>query len=219
MNRRAQPNLFTPHFLDDCSDLEKRCFYNNKTPVAGTDEAGRGPLAGPVVAAAVIWNYWEDPHLLQDSKSISNNKRLQVYHSILDKALGVSIGLCESEVIDNVNIHNASLLAMRKALITLDRIPSAVIIDGKFSIPSLSTEQFPVIQGDKKIIAVSAASIVAKVVRDSIMKSYNNIYSGYSFHKHKGYPTQKHVDCLKNKGPSPIHRFSYKPVRESTDED
>ncbi len=209
------PDLFTPAYLYQCSDLEIKSYRTNQLPIAGVDEAGRGPLAGPVVAAAVIWDYSKDPQTIADSKSISSIKRLKAYDFILQNAVDIALGVINAKLIDTINIHKASLLAMRNALAGLQRQPELTIIDGKFKIPNFELKQCPVIKGDRKITVVGAASIIAKVVRDSLMESYNKIYPGYEFHKHKGYSTKEHLACLRRKGPCAIHRLSYKPVKES----
>lgn len=176
--------------------------------VAGVDEVGRGPLAGPVVAAAVLWN-GEIP-IFPDSKKISPSKRLNYYSEILLNALDVSVSSVPPFIIDSLNIKNASLLAMKMAIEGLSTPPELILIDGKDTIPGLNIPQKPVVQGDAKVSIIAAASIVAKVSRDMLMFALGKSFPAYNFAKHKGYPTPEHYIRLANIGPSTIHRKSFR---------
>ncbi len=179
--------------------------------MAGVDEAGRGPLAGPVVAAAVI--FLRKVHFpgLNDSKQVSPEKRENLFWEISRHAF-VGIGMASEEEIDTINIYHASLLAMKRALLALPRTPDLVLIDGNAKV-DWPLPQKTVIEGDAKSACIAAASIIAKVYRDAWMKRLEEIYPGYGFDAHKGYATEKHIMLLNEKGPSPVHRKSFEPVR------
>ena len=181
--------------------------------IAGVDEVGRGPLAGPVIAAAVIL----DPNVpiagLIDSKKISPKKRELLNDEIQKYAKAWSIGRAEVEEIDKVNILQASLLAMKRAVETLSIQPDAIQVDGTF-IPDVNMPAEAIIKGDQKVQAISAASIIAKVFRDREMCEYAKQYPEYGFEQHAGYPTKKHLEALSAFGITPIHRRSYAPVRK-----
>ena len=181
--------------------------------IAGIDEAGRGALCGPVVAAAVIFKSpffgWE---VIKDSKKLSAAKRLLSYLIIIKNALCVSIGLANSSEIDKINIRNATHKAMIRAINSLAIKPEITAIDGN-SIPTEGMNMLSVIKGDDKIISIAAASIIAKVYRDYIMTEYAKIYPGYGFEKHKGYPTEEHLQKIKKNGLTPWHRKSFKDIK------
>ena len=179
--------------------------------IAGVDEAGRGPLAGPVVAAAVILppNF---KHKLYDSKAISANKREHLFNFILSDAIAVGLSFISPMLIDQLNIRRASLLAMRIAVEMLDIEPKYILIDGRDTIPGLSFPQEAVVKGDAKIPAISAASIIAKVSRDNFMRFIHPLFSCYNFPSHKGYPTKKHIVSIKQFGSSPVHRKTFRGV-------
>ena len=179
----------------------------------GIDEVGRGPLAGPVVAAAVVLGTGYSWSELKDSKKLTEKKREQLCQEIKQHALAWSLGRCEAEEIDEYNIFNASLLAMKRAFMALPLEVDLALVDGKFS-PQLSIPSYAVIKGDQYVPAISAASIVAKVTRDEEMYEMHEAYPDYGFAKHKGYPTAYHVDALKQHGPCCHHRKSFKPVAE-----
>lgn len=179
--------------------------------VAGVDEAGRGPLAGPVVAAAVIVGPTL-PDGLADSKRLSAAKRLQLFEHIVDTALSVSYCVVSPRKIDQVNVLQATLRAMRGAVFGLSHLPSVVHVDGNHPIPGLLLPQRTLVGGDGRCPAVAAASIVAKVVRDRMMHLWDRVYPQYGFAEHKGYPTARHNDVLNRLGPCPIHRYSFSPV-------
>ena len=183
--------------------------------IAGVDEVGRGPLAGPVVAAAVLLGGGEPPYRLADSKAISEKRREAIFEWLSGGDAHIGIGFVEHDEIDRINIHNASLLAMRRAVEALPVTPARLLIDGKFTIDmDMDMEQEAIIKGDSKEPAISAASIVAKVTRDRLMKDYDRVYPGYGFSGHKGYPTKSHKDAIRRLGPSPIHRLSFRGVAD-----
>ena len=183
------------------------------TVIAGVDEAGRGPLAGPVIAAAVILPLAHGIVGLKDSKQLSAKQRENIFEVIQTHALAVSVGRAEVEEIDSLNIFQATLLAMQRAIQALTISPHLVLIDGTHC-PSISYEARAIIKGDQTVEAISAASIVAKVTRDREMVALDITYNGYGFSVHKGYGTKSHLMALKKLGPSPIHRRSFAPVRE-----
>lgn len=179
------------------------------TLIAGVDEVGRGPLAGAVVTAAVIL---KDPIPgLMDSKKLSEKKRKILALEIQDKALAFAYGRAEVEEIDSLNIHHATLLAMKRAVEALPIRPDSVLIDGLY-VPELDMPAKAVVQGDSLFAQISAASILAKVLRDEEMQALDKLYPGYGLAGHKGYPTSAHRDALVRLGPSVIHRKSYAPV-------
>lgn len=179
--------------------------------IAGTDEVGRGPLAGPVVAAAVILADDHGIEGLADSKKLSEKKREALFDIIIEKAVAYAIARCEPDEIDEINIHNASLLAMQRAIEQLKVTPDHVLVDGIY-VPKIAMSAEAIIKGDQKIPAISAASIIAKVTRDREMVEMDKIYPGYGLAKHKGYPTKVHMEQLKVLGVTPIHRRSFAPV-------
>ena len=179
--------------------------------VAGVDEVGRGPLAGPVVAAAVILDPEKPIVGLADSKKLSESQRYKLDVEIRDKALSWAIGRADIEEIDTINILQASLLAMRRAVEALSVKPEHALIDGN-RCPELDCTSEAIVKGDQKVACISAASIIAKVARDIEMKEMENTYPGYGFAAHKGYPTKLHMQALKDLGVTPIHRRSFSPV-------
>ena len=181
--------------------------------VAGVDEVGRGPLAGPVVTAAVILNPDRPIEGLMDSKKLTEKKRELLAVEIKEKALCYAIARAEFSEIDELNIFHATLLAMQRAILDLSIEPELVLVDGKFC-PQIPFSCEAVIKGDTKIPAISAASILAKVHRDNEMIFMDQQYPGYGFAKHKGYPTKVHIEALQKLGITPIHRRSFKPVQK-----
>lgn len=181
--------------------------------VAGVDEVGRGPLAGPIVAAAVILDPQRPIEGLKDSKKLSENKREQLSAIIKQQALAWSLGRAEVEEIDRINILQASLLAMQRAVEGLTTRPEMALVDGN-KLPDLDCPAEAIVKGDSKVAAISAASIIAKVARDHEMLELDAQYPGYGLAKHKGYPTKLHLQALAELGVSPIHRVSYKPVKQ-----
>lgn len=181
--------------------------------VAGVDEVGRGPLAGDVVAAAVILDHNKPIDGLADSKKLSEKKREWLFEEIRQKALAFCVARASVDEIDRLNILHASLLAMKRAVEGLHIEPHHVLVDGN-RLPQWHYSSEAVVQGDASVAAISAASILAKVTRDREMCALDNLYPGYGFAAHKGYPTKVHLDALQLMGPSPIHRRGYAPVRE-----
>lgn len=181
--------------------------------IAGVDEVGRGPLAGPVIAAAVILNEIHPIQGLADSKTLSEKRRRSLALEIRQHALAFAVGRAEVEEIDHFNILQASLLAMQRAVTQLLVSPHQVLVDGKHC-PQLPYPVRAIVQGDKWIPAISAASILAKVTRDQEMCELDQVYPGYGFAIHKGYPTRAHREALQRLGVTPIHRRSYAPVQQ-----
>ncbi len=181
--------------------------------IAGVDEAGRGPLAGPVVAAAVILDETKPIEGLADSKTLSAKRREELSVLIKERALCWALGRAEVAEIDRINILQASLLAMQRAVATLSLPPALVLVDGNQA-PELDCPVQTVVRGDASIPAISAASILAKVTRDAEMCELDSRFPGYGFSKHKGYPTAAHLHALKKQGVSSIHRRTFGPVRE-----
>jgi len=182
--------------------------YSNAQYICGIDEVGRGPLAGPVVTCAVILP--KDCRILyvNDSKKLSEKKREELYFVIMEQALDISIGIEPPEVIDKINILQATYSAMRKSIEGLKIKPDIVLVDA-VTIPGIPYKQEPIIKGDAKSISIAAASIIAKVTRDRMMADYDQLYPDYDFASNKGYGTEKHIQALKKKGASPIHRKSF----------
>lgn len=180
---------------------------------AGVDEVGRGPLAGDVVTAAVILDPAQPIDGLNDSKKLSEKKRERLFDEIQQKALSWSIARCTVAEIDELNILQASLLAMKKAIETLSVQPEHVWVDGN-KIPQWHYSAEAVVKGDSRVAAIAAASILAKVTRDREMVAFDNEYPGYGFAAHKGYPTKVHMEALSTLGVTPIHRRSYAPVQK-----
>ena len=185
--------------------------------IAGVDEVGRGPLAGAVVAAAVILDHRQPISGLMDSKALSEKKREALSHIIKRQALAWAIARVEPDEIDRINILQASLLAMHRAVDQLSCKPDHVLVDGN-RCPNWDYSCQAIVKGDSKEQAIAAASIIAKVFRDEEMIAQDLQYPGYGFAQHKGYPTKAHQAALKEKGPSAIHRRSFAPVRALLDE-
>lgn len=180
--------------------------------LAGVDEVGRGPLAGDVVAAAVILDPNNRVEGLDDSKKLSEKRRNSLYPEITEKALSWCVARASVKEIDELNILQASLLAMKRAVEGLTLQPEHVLVDGN-KLPDWKYAAEAVVQGDSRVPAISAASILAKVVRDNEMVEFDRVYPGYGFSSHKGYPTKLHLAALEQLGPSAIHRLTFKPVR------
>lgn len=192
-------------------NYENRLKNEGYSLVAGIDEAGRGSLSGPVVAAAVILPCRLFIPYIKDSKKLTSQKRTELYFSILNNARNVGIGIVDATIIDRINIAQASFLAMKKAILDLKEVPDYLLVDG-FKIPHLNITQLPLIKGEDKSISIAAASIIAKVYRDNIMVKYDQKYPQYLFKKNKGYGTEEHLKALLKYGPSEIHRKTYKRV-------
>ena len=195
----------------DCSASEEIIDSRNGRLIAGTDEVGRGPLAGEVVAAAVILDPATPIPGLNDSKKLSDRQRQQLVILIKERALALAIGRSSVIEIDSLNILQASLLAMRRAVEALPLRPQLVYVDGNH-LPDWRYKSKAIVRGDAKIPAIAAASVLAKVTRDREMEALDSLYPGYGLAKHKGYPTKQHLEALAKLGPSPIHRKSFAPV-------
>ncbi len=192
--------------------LESQLSLDGFTRIAGLDEAGRGPLAGPVVAAAVIL---KTPLPLDcgiaDSKTLSPARRERLVLKIFNHSVSIGLGISWHDEVDSINIHRASLKAMERAVARLDVSPDFLLIDGKFPLKSMVSQR-AVVRGDSICLSIAAASIVAKTTRDRIMVSYDRLYPGYGFARHKGYGTKKHLDALLGLGPCPVHRRTFRGV-------
>ncbi|WP_310603383.1 ribonuclease HII [Anaerosporobacter sp.] len=176
--------------------------------ICGIDEVGRGPLAGPVVACAVILPVDEEILYLNDSKQLSEKKREELYDIIMEKAVAVGVGVVSPGIIDEINILQATYEAMRIAINRLDVKPDLLLNDA-VTIPNVDIKQVPIIKGDAKSASIAAASIVAKVTRDRMMVQYDEIFPGYHFASNKGYGSNEHIVKLKEDGPTPIHRHTF----------
>ncbi|OGU18818.1 MAG: ribonuclease HII [Ignavibacteria bacterium GWA2_55_25] len=189
--------------------FERKYWSEGVEIIAGVDEAGRGPLAGPVVAAAVVFPKEVYLEGVDDSKKLSPHRREQLFPLIHERALGVGIGVVSHEEIDRINIYQASILAMKKALDQLSMVPSLVLADGNsFRHETLRFEN--IIKGDARSFTIATASIIAKVTRDGLMREYDRLFPGYGFAKHKGYGTREHVEAIRRNGLCEIHRRSFK---------
>lgn len=176
--------------------------------ICGIDEAGRGPLAGPVVAGAVVLPKDCDILYLNDSKQLSEKKREELYEIIMEKAQAVGVGYAPPERIDEINILQATYEAMRQAVSALSVKPD-ILLNDAVTIPDVAIRQVPIIKGDAKSVSIAAASIIAKVTRDRLMRQYDSMFPEYGFAQNKGYGAASHIEALKKYGPSPIHRKSF----------
>lgn len=192
---------------------ERQAIARGFRRVAGIDEAGRGPLAGPVVAAAVVLPETFQVMGVRDSKKLTPARRARLYNDIYDHAVGVGLGIVDAVEIDRINILRASLMAMAMAVRNLAPAPDFLLVDGKFPVPADFPQQ-PLIGGDNASISIAAASIVAKVTRDRMMAVYAGQYPEFGFSAHQGYPTRSHREAIRQYGCSPIHRRTFKGVRE-----
>ncbi|HEY9158889.1 ribonuclease HII [Candidatus Binatus sp.] len=190
---------------------ERRLWKLGIDAVAGVDEAGVGPMAGPVVAAAVVFSPETFISGVHDSKQLTHDQREQLFTPIRDRAIAVGVGIAEVNEIDRLNIYWATMSASRRALSALNLAPGHVLVDGRL-IAGLELPQTRIVGGDRKSFCIAAASIVAKVTRDRMMVELDAIYPGYGFAQHKGYCTSEHMQSLARLGPSPIHRRSFWPV-------
>ena len=190
------------------SEYEKEARSKGIVLVAGMDEAGRGPLAGPVVAAAVILNPENPVYGVDDSKKLSPKKRAALKLEIEEKAISVGVGIVDVETIDSINILEATKLAMKKAVAQLNPQPELLLIDA-VQLKDLPIAQQPIIKGDALSVSIAAASIIAKETRDEMLKAYDELYPEYGFASHKGYGTKQHMDAIRNLGPLPIHRKTF----------
>lgn len=199
----------------DLRKIEKRLWHEGFKYIAGVDEAGRGPLVGPVVAGAVILPKDYNLEGLNDSKQLSEKKRNLYYDIIMRDALAVGVGIVDAKTIDEINIYAASRLAMQKALDNLKVKPDYILTD---AMPiELDTPLEAIIHGDALSLSIAAGSVIAKVTRDRMMEELDALHPEYEFKKHKGYPTKRHLELLSKYGPLENYRFTYKPVRALMD--
>ncbi|PLY03276.1 MAG: ribonuclease HII [Desulfuromonas sp.] len=204
--------LFSPQQVTTL-DFERRLQSRGHRAIAGIDEAGRGPLAGPVVAAAVILPQSFDLPGLTDSKQLSEKKRNQLFPLIRSQARAVGVGVVPATEIDRINILQATLLAMSLAVERLKVPADALLVDGITPLPTTLPQQ-TLKKGDSRSLSIAAASVIAKVVRDRMMVGYARRYPGYGLEGHKGYGSAKHLEAIARLGPSPVHRLSFRGVRE-----
>ncbi len=196
------------HRLEELTMYERELWDQGLEFIAGVDEAGRGPLAGPVVAAAVILPAYKKIHQVRDSKQLSPQKREELFTQIQQEALCFSTSIVDVSYIDEFNIYQAGLEAMRRALVGLKINPQHILTDA-FRIPGIRIQQNPLIKGDSLSLSVACASILAKVIRDRLMMEYDTQYPQYGFGQHKGYATTQHFQAIKEHGISPVHRRSF----------
>jgi len=197
----------------DLWDYEIKAGKKGYRLIAGVDEAGRGPLAGPVVAAAVVLPADAILQGLDDSKKLSPTRREELFPKIQTQAVVYGVAVVNPEVIDKINTLQAALLAMQQAVEQLQPVPDLLLIDGNQKTAS-SIEQWAIVKGDSKSLSIAAASVLAKVTRDHIMQDYHQLYPQYEFARHKGYGTKLHRDLIAEHGPCPIHRSTFKGVTE-----
>lgn len=188
---------------------EVKLYENNINYICGIDEAGRGPLAGPVVVGAVILPKDSFIEGVNDSKKISEKKREKIYEQILEEAISYSVGIVDQKTIDEINILNATKLGVKIALEGLKQRPDVIMVDALNNMDTLGIPYISVVKGDAKNYSIAAASIIAKVTRDRIMKEWDEIYPIYGFSKHKGYGTAEHIRIIKENGPCILHRKSF----------
>ena len=209
--REIQKRLDEDERLEGMLAYEKECYARGMELIAGVDEVGRGPLAGPVVAAAVILPKACKIPGLNDSKKIPKSKHKEIYEAVLQNAIAIGIGAKDNQVIDQVNIYEATKLAMMEAIGQLEPQPQHLLIDAmRLDLPISQTS---IIKGDANSLSIAAASIVAKVTRDQMMEEFDKEYPGYDFAQNAGYGTAKHLAGLDKLGVTPIHRRSFEPVK------
>lgn len=209
--REIQKRIDEDERLEGMLAYEKECYARGMELIAGVDEVGRGPLAGPVVAAAVILPKGCKISGLNDSKKIPKSKHKEIYEAVLQNAIAIGIGVKANQVIDQVNIYEATKLAMMEAIGQLEPQPQHLLIDAmKLDLPISQTS---IIKGDANSLSIAAASIVAKVTRDHMMEEFDKEYPGYDFAQNAGYGTAKHLAGLDKLGVTPIHRRSFEPVK------
>ena len=209
--RDIQKRIDEDERLEGMLTYEKECYARGMELIAGVDEVGRGPLAGPVVAAAVILPKACKIPGLNDSKKIPKSKHKEIYEAVLQNAIAIGIGVKDNQVIDQVNIYEATKLAMMEAIGRLDPQPQHLLIDAmKLDLPISQTS---IIKGDANSLSIAAASIVAKVTRDQMMEEFDREYPGYDFAQNAGYGTAKHLAGLDKLGVTPIHRRSFEPIK------
>ena len=199
---------------DDLLDVERRYYEAGYRRVAGVDEAGRGPLAGPVVAAAAVFDPSEVIEGIDDSKKLSERRREEMFDVILERALDVGVGIAPQGEIDEWNILEATRMAMRRAISNLRQRPDCLLVDGT-PLPGVDILQEAIVGGDARCRCIAGASIVAKVVRDRIMRAFDLKFPGYGLARNKGYPTREHLEAIRDRGVLPIHRRTFAPVRRA----
>lgn len=213
MRKNLEDNATTQfHLSVKGKNTLKLCSSRQRRLICGVDEAGRGPLAGPVVAAAILLPDDFDLDGIDDSKAMTPLQREEQRMRILQTGCRWGVGVVGPDIVDNLNIHYASFLAMKWAIDQLGIIPHVVLVDGRFKIPDLHMNQKAIVGGDRLEPAIGAASILAKTFRDDLMLQYSCIYPEYGFEKHKGYATAEHITNLMSQGPCAIHRKTYYPV-------
>ena len=195
--------------LNKLKEFEKKLYEDGVNYIAGIDEAGRGPLAGPVVIGCVIMKPESFIEYVNDSKKVSETKREMLYEKITSEAVAWSTGIVDEKEIDELNILNATKKALTEAIDKLEVKPDVILVDALDKIDTKGIKYISVIKGDAKIYSISAASIIAKVTRDRIMKEYDEVYPQYGFAGHKGYGTAKHIQAIKEHGICPLHRKSF----------
>jgi ribonuclease HII len=193
--------------------VERKLLERGIWPVAGIDEAGRGPLAGPVAAAVVILDPHNVPHGLNDSKVLSPKAREELYDLLMLHALAIAVAFASAAEIDQINIRQAVFCAMRRAVGALTLAPLHILIDGSDMPPDLSAPAEMIVKGDATIASIAAASLIAKVTRDRLMRHYCDLYPAYGFSKHFGYATKAHLAAIAAHGPCPLHRMSFSPFK------
>ena len=195
--------------LEKLKEIEKEWYQKGAKRIWGIDEAGRGPLAGPVVVAAVIMP--EDSMIegVNDSKKVSEKKREKLYDEITSNAIAWGVGIIDQKEIDKINILNATKKGLTKALTELVEKPDIILVDALTGIDTLGIPYQSIIKGDAKSYSIAAASIIAKVTRDRIMRQWDELYPEYGFEKHKGYGTKAHIEAIKNYGICPLHRKTF----------
>lgn len=214
MNKREEEKLRKQQekLAKEIARTEEMSVYERKyadfQAICGIDEVGRGPFAGPVVAAAVILPKDNPILYLNDSKKLTEKKREALYDEIMEKAVAVGIGLVSPQRIDEINILQATYEAMREAISKLSMKPDLLLNDA-VTIPEVDIKQVPIIKGDAKSVSIAAASIIAKVTRDRLMVEYDEVLPGYDFASNKGYGTKAHIEGLQKYGPTPIHRMTF----------
>ncbi|MGE5581117.1 MAG: ribonuclease HII [Bacillota bacterium] len=214
MAEKISPKSYLKLSWNERLYVEKKCWSRGFQRVAGLDEAGRGPLAGPVVAAVFVITPDFKMEGLNDSKQLTPLQRQNYFQKLTSGLWEYGVGIVEPCEIDRINIYQASRMAMLKALQSLPKPPDFLLVDA-LKVPETEIEQQAIIHGDALSVAIAAASVIAKCTRDKIMTEYDGVYPGYGFAKHKGYPTPEHYLALEKLGPSPIHRRSFRLDRKS----
>ena len=195
--------------LNELKEIDKSYFKEGYNYICGIDEAGRGPLAGPVVVAAVIMPKDSMIEGVNDSKKVSEKKREKLYELIIEEAISYSVGIVDQNEIDRINILNATKAGLTEAVRTLKVKPELILVDALTNIDTCGVPYQSIIKGDAKSYSIAAASIIAKVTRDRIMREWDKVYPQYGFEKHKGYGTAAHISAIKKNGLCPLHRLSF----------